>query len=133
MSIQIGKAIYSILSADAELSALVGNRIFPLIAVKAHDEETIYPFIVFRRDSINPSYSKDGINSDITTVSILCVSNDYEQSALVADLALSALSGKRGTFEGEIIDSIRLIEASEDFQEDAFVQSIKITINTNRL
>lgn len=129
MSIQIGKAIYSILSADAELSALVGDRIFPLIAIS----ETEYPFIVFRRDSILPSYSKDGINSDVTTVSILCVSSDYAQSALVADLTLSALSGKRGTFEGEIIDSIRLIEASEDFQEDAFVQSIKITINTNRL
>lgn len=45
MSLQVGKAIYNILSNDAKVIDGVGHKIYPLIA----DTGTTFPFIVYRR------------------------------------------------------------------------------------
>ena len=49
MSLQVGKAIYNILSNDAKVIDGVGHKIYPLIA----DTGTTFPFIVYRRTSID--------------------------------------------------------------------------------
>ena len=45
MSLQVGKAIYNLLSNDANVTGRVQNKIYPLIA----DTGTTFPFIVYRR------------------------------------------------------------------------------------
>ena len=44
MSLQVGKAIYNLLSNDANVTGRVQNKIYPLIA----DTGTTFPFIVYR-------------------------------------------------------------------------------------
>ena len=51
MSLQVGKAIYNLLSNDANVTGRVQNKIYPLIA----DTGTTFPFIVYRRTGIEPS------------------------------------------------------------------------------
>ena len=55
MSLQIGKAIYDILSNDSDVVDRVQNKIYPLIA----DVDTTFPFIVYKRTGIAPADSKD--------------------------------------------------------------------------
>ena len=56
MSLQVGKAIYNLLSNDANVTGRGTKiKIYPLIA----DTGTTFPFIVYRRTGIEPSDSKD--------------------------------------------------------------------------
>lgn len=45
MSLQIGKAIYHLLSKDSRIKEKVGSKIYPLIV----EESTTFPFIVYKR------------------------------------------------------------------------------------
>ncbi|WP_019539802.1 DUF3168 domain-containing protein [Proteiniphilum acetatigenes] len=56
--IQIGKTIYNLLSSDTDVTDVVDDKIYPLVA----DINTTFPFIVYRKNSYNPDYTKDGIS-----------------------------------------------------------------------
>jgi len=55
MSLQIGKAIYDILHSNTDMVAKLQDKVFPLIA----DNNTTFPFIVYKRTGIIPAYTKD--------------------------------------------------------------------------
>ena len=64
--IQIGKTIRTILNGI--------DNVYPLVA----DEGTTYPFIIYRRSSLNPSNTKDRYNyKEVATVEILIAANNY--------------------------------------------------------
>jgi hypothetical protein len=127
MSISVGKTIYSILSNNTNITNKVSTNIYPLIA----DVNTTFPFIIYKRTSINPSYTKDefsGIDED--NVEIIIASNKYDESVEVAELVRTALEGKKG-MQGTInIKNIRLIGADEDYIEDTFIQCLQYKIKT---
>ncbi|MCD7712093.1 MAG: DUF3168 domain-containing protein, partial [Firmicutes bacterium] len=54
-SLEVGKEVFSLLSNDSRLTALVGNKIYPVIVEK----ETTFPFIVYKRSNVIPDYIKD--------------------------------------------------------------------------
>ena len=119
MSLQVGKAIYNILSNDAKVIDSVGHKIYPLIA----DTGTTFPFIVYRRTSIEPSDSKDRfIYSEDTYVEVVIE---------IADLVKNALQGKKGNYSGINIHDIRMTNADEDYIEDTFIQNLTFNIKTN--
>ena len=53
MSLQIGKAIYHLLSKDSRIKEKVGSKIYPLIV----EESTTFPFIIYKRTNITPNYT----------------------------------------------------------------------------
>ena len=53
---EIGKAIYSILSINPNISGLVGTRIFPNVA----PQTTTLPFIIYDVTGVQPNDTKDG-------------------------------------------------------------------------
>ena len=55
MSLQIGKAIYHILSNDGNVTAKVAQKIFPLIA----NDGTTFPLIINNRTLLVPATIKD--------------------------------------------------------------------------
>ena len=89
--LSINKYIYSILSKDEGLKKLVGNKIYPLIA----EESTTFPFIIFRKDNILTSYSKDGSVNDSVDFSIAIASTNYQDTILIAELVRTLLENKR--------------------------------------
>lgn len=119
-SIKVGKEIYSLLNGNADLTALVGNKIYPIIVEK----DTTYPFIVYKRSSITPTYTKDFHLSDEVIVDIVCVSNSYTEGIDVAGLVRNTLEDKR--IQG--IQSIKLDSADEDFINDAYVQTLSFIL-----
>ena len=128
MSLQVGKAIYNILSNDAKIIDSVEHKIYPLIA----DTGTTFPFIVYRRTGIEPSDSKDRfIYSENTYVEVVIASDKYNESIEIADLVKNALQGKRGNYSGINIHDIRMTNADEDYIEDTFIQNLTFNIKTN--
>lgn len=126
--IQIGKAVYQLLSSDTEVTEKVENRIYPLIA----DQGTIYPFIIYKRTGIEPMTSKDRfICSEVTSVDVIIASDRYDESIEVAELVKDALIGKNGIYSGIKITDIDMISADEDYIEDTFIQNLTFNIKTN--
>lgn len=124
MNLQVGKAIFSILSNDADLVEKVGNKIYPLIA----DVNTTFPFIVYRRNGIEPLNSKDRFTINTTTyISIVVASDKYDESIEIAERIIKALS--KGTYQG--IMDISLVDADEDYIDDTFIQTLTYNIKTD--
>ncbi len=95
MSLQIGKAIYDILHSNTDIVAKLQDKIFPLIS----EQNTTFPFIVYKRTGIIPAYTKDRYSAnDSVTVEIVVASEKYNESVEIADLVRLALEGKKGTY-----------------------------------
>ena len=90
-SLEIGKLIYSLLSADSRLSTLLGNKIFPLIV----ENNTTYPFIVYKRSDVKANYTKDIHLSDDVSIDIVCVSDNYLSGLEIAGIIIDLLENKR--------------------------------------
>ena len=121
MSLQIGKAIYHILSNDTDVVDRVQNKIYPLIA----DVDTTFPFIIYKRTGITPADSKDRfIYSEDVYVDVVIASDKYNESIEIADLVRTALL--KGGYDG--IKDIDLTDADEDYIEDTFIQTLTFKI-----
>ena len=123
-SIEIGKFIYSLLCTDSRLATLVGNKIFPLIV----ENETTYPFIIYKRSDMKSNYTKDIHLSDDVFIDIICVSENYLSGLEIAGIIIELLEDKR--FKDKGIEKVQSEYANEDYLENAFIQKLgfKITI-----
>lgn len=121
MSLQIGKAIYHILSNDSDVVDRVQKKIYPLIA----DVDTTFPFIVYKRTGIVPATSKDKfVYSEEVYVDVVVASDKYNESIEIADLVRTALL--KGSYDG--IKDIAFTDADEDYLEDTFIQNLTFKI-----
>lgn len=128
MSLQIGKAIYQLLSENTAVTDRVQNKIYPLIA----DTGTTFPFIIYKRTSVIPSDSKDRfIYNEDTYVDVVIASDKYNESIEIADLVKAALQGKKGNYSNIEVYDIRMTDADEDYIEDTFIQNLTFNIKTN--
>lgn len=119
-SIQIGKLIRAALTTNLKLVELIGNKIFPIVS----KEGTAYPFVVYRRAGITPSYVKDGRASEVATVEIIVADNNYTRSVDIADRIRETIDGKGMTYGGLTVNQVQLSSADEEFVEDTYIQSL---------
>lgn len=118
--ISILKSIYKLLSANVELTSIVGNRMYPIIA----NEDTTFPFIIYQRDSVSAEYTKDWRTNDNINISINIASTTYNQSIDIAELVRTAIEGKKV----DNINTIRLTGCDEDFVENTYIQSLHFSV-----
>lgn len=119
-TIQIGKVINALLNADRALSEMIGNRVFPLVS----KEGTQYPFVVYRRNSVTPTYCKDGLASETASVDIVIASNTYTNSIEVADRVRAAIDKRACVFQDTTVSNIEMTTAEEDFVDDTYIQTL---------
>jgi hypothetical protein len=99
-----GKAIYSLLSNAAGLTALVSTRIFPDMATQT----SAYPFVVYSIEGQQPSDTKDGVSGlDIVQVAVMIYANTYTSAQDIGAQVRAALDRKSGSHGGVVIQSIR--------------------------
>ena len=122
-SILLGKAIYSILTGNTELHEYIDDKIYPIFA----PDEILVPFLVYERRNIVPSYTKDGLLYDEVGITINIVSADYSDGIEIANIVRSALELKSGDYSGVHIYRTELINSSEDYGVDGFIQTIDFT------
>lgn len=123
-SLEIGRIIKNILSQDTLLSKQIGTKIYPLVAEKG----TFFPFIVYRRESVTPSSNKDSLVYDVTVgMSLIIASSDYKQGldllSRTIDTLLQELPKETDCTDIEILDT------SEEYRDDTFLQLLSIGIN----
>lgn len=126
-SLNIGKVIKDILCQDDTLNNLVKYQVFPLIA----EENTTFPFIVYRRNSIRKASTKDYVNDEIASVDVVVASDKYSQSVEIAERVRFIL--ERGEYEGEnfSVDNITLSNASEQYMKNTYIQTLTFDIEIN--
>lgn len=119
-TIQIGKVINALLNADSGLSEMIGSRVFPIVS----KEGTQYPFVVYRRNSVTPTYCKDGLVSETASVDIVIASNTYTNSIEVADRVRAAIDKRACVFQDTTVTNIEMTTAEEDFVDDTYIQTL---------
>jgi|TARA_R110000823_G_scaffold242437_2_gene366886 hypothetical protein len=112
---EIGKAIYNILSTTGNVSALVGTRIFPNVA----PQTTALPFIIYDVNGVQPNDTKDGVSTlDTNDVMISCYSETYSQASDLAKKIRIAMDRiAEGSYGGEQIQSSQFQSYNDIFDD----------------
>ncbi len=85
----IGDAIYEILHADSAVSALIGDRVFPVIAKL----NSIPPFLVYSERLSEPIITKEGpIQRDLILLEITAISKSYREAKTISNKVRQALT-----------------------------------------
>lgn len=117
-SLKIGRVI------NEELKNILPT--FPIIA----DKGTPYPFAVYKRNSLSLSNTKDMYNHlEKASVEIVIAATTYNESVELAQAVKVRLENLAGKFETKTedaitIDDCALVSASENWMNDAYVQTL---------
>lgn len=111
-----GKAIYSILTGDSAVIALVGSRVYPQIAAQG----AAFPFVVYLVNDLTPSDTKSGVSTlDEVRYEVLAIAETYAEAADLNEKIRTALDRYTGTVSGVVIDSIQFTELEVDFDDNS--------------
>jgi hypothetical protein len=126
-----GKAIYSILTTDSAVSAIVSSRVYPQIAAQG----AAFPFVVYVINDITPSDTKSGVSTlDEVRYEILAISENYAEAADLNEKIRTALDRYTGTVAGVVIDSIQFTELETDYDtaSETYIANSEYIIRVKR-
>ena len=107
------------LLADAEISSLLGTKVFPSIA----PEGTPSPFVIYERDSYGTDSTKMGVFREEAEIVFEVVADDYDTGLDIALAMRRILQGKHGGFTFELLFS------REYYMEKKFRQLLQFKIS----
>lgn len=108
------------LLAKSEITDMVGERIFPVVAPK----NTKGDFIIYQRDEYSKDYSKMGIIEQSCRVFVNAISEDYKRSQELAYQINEALEGKHIDLGMDVY----LVDSTEDFEDNKYIQVLLFNI-----
>ena len=104
----------------------MGSKVFPIVS----KEGTSYPFVVYRRNGIEVSYTKDGKAGETVNVDIVVAAQSYAQSVGIADMVREAVEGKAFVLDNTLkVYNVHLAGADEEFFEDSNVYTQSLNFN----
>lgn len=125
---KISKIIYSSLSENIELNEYC-DKIFPLVIVKKQDENitSLMPFIIYKRDSFDSRYSKDGIYEDEVSFSLFIYTKSYNEGIEIASLIIEQFEGRKITYDDITMSDIKLDNSYEEYNDSysAYIQILR--------
>lgn len=96
----LGAAILAHLLADADIAALVGSRVYAVIAPQEDDAGESSPTIAFALAAREIEYAMGRRMLDRTLWAFICVAADYDVAHSIADELVSSIDQFRGTMGG---------------------------------
>ncbi len=118
-SLSAGAIIRNILVNDESVMA-IANKVFPVVV----DNATL-PYVAYRRSRLEHNPSKAGSpGADAVHIDVNCYASTYQESIELAEAVRSALDYANGETEDICMRGCRLSDASETYEDDAFVQSL---------
>jgi len=126
-----GKAVYGILSTNAEVTAIVGTKIFPEVA----EQETALPLIVYQLQSVAPEDTHDGPSKlDEVRFEFLCYADTYNGAADLGDKVRGALDRVSGTYNAVNVESVQFNDVDIDVIDAPrrYGQSLTFTFRIKR-
>lgn len=119
MSLEIGKAIYSILSSDTSVKSYVGDNIYPIII----PEKSTLPCIIYERNS-DMEYTRDGIGISNSIINVTILAIEYSDCMDITKAVFNALNLYSGTIAGQQIIDMRLSGIDETFEIECYIQKL---------
>lgn len=125
----IWKYLRPLLVNNNDLTAYVqAGNIYPLAAL----EGTEFPYIIYRRDSLVPQYTKHlpyvGGWTNIIQISVSIYSDNYDESVYVANIVRNILENYNIETEEIKIHPIEVIGSYESYSENGFQQNIQFSV-----
>lgn len=127
LSILSSSAIYKL------LTDIVGSKVSVCPVVAA--EDTASPFIIYQRVASQRSKLLGNARTEIRDVTyiIRIVDLSYERTLNIADSIITAIDGYKGIIDECSITDISIEDDAEEFNSDAFIQIIKIRVQTTKV
>lgn len=119
----IGNEIRSMLLADADIAAQVGQHIYPIVAA----ENTTGDFIVYSRQKYSKKTVQMGVYQDECEVAVVAISDNYDSAIALASKIDNALTGKHTISNGIRVDII-LSDSTEVFDDNKYIETLLFTI-----
>lgn len=117
--LKIGSKLKEILENNTEVNKYLSKKVFPIVANAGTD----LPFLIYRRYNYSPQSDKDYLN-ERAEYEIRIVAKKYEDSVKIANAVGDILD----RYKDNDIEQIRLLTSSEDYLEEAFVQTLNVEI-----
>ena len=120
----IGKVLYSLLSADSALTTLMGtNKVYPSFA----PDKTEFPFIVYKTRSADPIVTKNGIADNVTFIGYINIySKKYDTLREISEAVKNAINNYNGTVEGVTVKRIGYLDEEEFYDFDIDVHFLEL-------
>lgn len=97
----IGKVIFAMVAADANLVSLVGTKVYPEEA----PSNVTYPYITYTKTNTNPTKVKNLVSpKDEYKINFFIYSDNYDTTHNIADALRVALDNKRGIYASYNVD-----------------------------
>ena len=111
----IGDVIYTLLNSDTDVEALVGNKIYPSLAI----EDVDYPYIVYEQTANDPQDDKDGPSTlDTLTYNIEIYTETLSESSDLGVKVRRVLDRYSGTTLGQVIQSVKYNTENSGYSDD---------------
>ena len=111
----IGDVLYNLLSNDVDVSAIVGTKIYPFIAI----EDVENPYIVYTIEGVDPTQDKDGPSVlDTITVNIELYTKEIEELEDLGNKVKTILDRNKGIIETICVQSISFIAEDYGYDDD---------------
>lgn len=120
-SLSAGTLIYAVLRENPGVMERA-RKVYPVV-----EDEAELPYIVYRRVRFEKNPVKTGRGADTVTIEVQCLAKGYEESVELAEAVLGALDGMQIEHEGLVMRACDLTDSSEDWVDDAYVQSLVFT------
>lgn len=105
-------AVRNRLVTTAAVTALVGSRVYPVIAPADAD----LPFVTWRRTSIQRQHSLSGpVGVPMVMLTVDAFATTYEAVRDLADTVRVSLDGWGGTFQNTVVSNVSLENESDGF------------------
>ena len=117
---KITTKVRAALLAKPEITALIGDQIFPVVAPK----DTKGDFLIYKRDEYSKDYTKMGISEQTCRVYVNAISEEYDRSQELAYQINEALEGKHPGLKMEVF----LVDSTEDFEDNKYIQVLLFEI-----
>lgn len=128
MSVLVGLAVKGLLEADDAVVGYVGDKIYPVYLTK----DEVCPFILYRRESVTPNYTKDRHSTgDDVIVEVSVLAENYGESIEIADAVRVALEKRKYKSDQITVSNIDMIQAQEDYVDGVYVQVLNFRLKTN--
>lgn len=123
-ALEIGSLMKTLVSGMPVGESLRGN-IFPCVA----PDKTPYPFAVYKRTGVEYTGDKDTYYPyGSVSVELIVAGSSYSQALDIASAIVDGMPDHPIETDGFEISEIILTNAVEDFQDDAYIQSLTFNI-----
>ena len=128
-TLNIGSFIYDTIKADKQLTDTlrISTNVFPIVA----EDGTDYPFVIYRRTGLVSNNCKDGYYEDIVRVEIKAICATYIQSVQVINRIRELFECQHIEYENMTIEDTSIENASENYEYNAFTQTINLVFKIN--